>query len=78
MRPEALIFYVPKLENEEEAAYLKELITVTESHIKALHPTYELGSVRVFIVFESPKSIFRIQEMAHALEPHFWGVSGLA
>ncbi|MEO0515631.1 MAG: hypothetical protein AAF086_10135, partial [Planctomycetota bacterium] len=74
-RPEALVFYVPKLENEEEAAYLAHLIAETERQIKALHPAYELGSVKLFIVFENPRAIFRIQAIANALHPWFLGGS---
>lgn len=74
-KKEALIFYVPKLENEEEAHYLKNLIAVTEAAIHRKHPSYELGSVKLFIVFESPRSIFRITEIADTLHPHFVGGS---
>ena len=73
--PEALVFYVPKLENEEEAAYLHALVESTEALVKAMHPDYVLGSVRLFIVFESPRSIFRIREMADTLHPYFLGGS---
>ena len=62
-RPEALVFYVPKLENEEEAAYLKELIDRAESKIQAVEPSYQLGTVKLFIVFENPRAIFRIREI---------------
>lgn len=74
-RPEALVFYVPKLENEEEAAYLGEMIRHAESMISGRHPTYAKGSVRLFIVFENPRAIFRIREMADALHPFFLGGS---
>ena len=74
-RPEALCFYVPKLENEEEAAYLRHLITTAEQRIKALHDDYETGTVKVILVFENPRAIFRIREMAAALHPHFIGGS---
>ena len=74
-RPEALVFYIPKLENEEEAAYLKFLITTAENLIKQIHPQYQLGTVKLFIVFENPRAIFRIREIAAALEPHFLGGS---
>jgi malate synthase len=73
--PEALVFYIPKLENEEEAGYLKTLISLAEEKIKALHPEYQLGSVKLFIVFENPRSIFRIREIATTLAPHFVGGS---
>ena len=74
-RPEALIFYIPKLENEEEAAYLHELISLVEHKIKAKHPDYVIGSVGLFIVFENPRAIFRIREMADTLYPYFIGGS---
>jgi malate synthase len=74
-RPEALVFYVPKLENEEEAAYLHDLITRAESLLAARNPGYASGSVRVVLVFENPRAIFRIREMADALAPHFLGGS---
>lgn len=74
-RPEALIFYIPKLENEEESAYLHDLILRTEEKIKALHPEYVIGSIGLFIVFENPRAIFRIQEIADSLFPYFIGGS---
>lgn len=74
-RPEALVFYVPKLENEEEAAYLAHLITETEANIKSLHPDYQLGTVKLFAVFENPRAIFRIRDIAEALHPWFLGGS---
>jgi len=73
--PQALALYVPKLENEEEAAYLRALIETTEAQIHAVDPTYPRGSVRVILVFENPRAIFRIREMAAALGPHFLGGS---
>ncbi len=74
-RPEALVFYVPKLENEEEAAYLRRLISATEAAVCARHPTYRVGTIRVLLVFENPRAIFRIRDMAAALGPHFVGGS---
>lgn len=74
-RPEALVFYVPKLENEDEAAYFAALVDAAERRIKDQHPDYQLGSVRLFVVFENPRAIFRIREMAAALAPYFLGGS---
>ena len=74
-RKEALVFYVPKLENEEEAAYLKGLIESAERRIQEVEPGYLLGTIKLFIVFENPRAIFRIREIAHVLEPHFLGGS---
>jgi len=74
-RPEALVIYFPKLENEEEAAYLRTLIETTEALVAARDSAYVVGSVRVLVVFENPRAIFRIQEVAAALGPHFLGGS---
>ena len=73
--PEALVFYIPKLENEEEAAYLKDLIDQAETAIQKVEPTYQPGTIKLFIVFENPRAIFRIREIAHTLSPHFLGGS---
>lgn len=74
-RPEALAIYFPKIETEEEAAYLARLITTTEAAVKLRFPKYRPGSVRVLVVFESPRAIFRIREIAAALSPWFLGGS---
>lgn len=74
-RPEALVIYMPKLETKEEAAYLRDLIATTEAAVKQRYPAYILGSVRVMVVFENPRAIFRIREMAAALAPYFVGGS---
>jgi malate synthase len=74
-RPEALVVYVPKLENEEEAAYFRALIEATEAAVHARDARYVKGSVRVLVVFENPRAIFRIREIAHAFGPHFLGGS---
>ena len=74
-RPQALVFYVPKLENEEEAAYLRHLIETTDTAVRAADPTASPAVVQVLCVFENPRAIFRIREMAVALGPHFLGGS---
>lgn len=74
-RPEALAFYVPKLENEEEAAYLHTLIEAAEEEVAARSKSYTHGTVRVLLVFENPRAIFRIGAMAAALAPYFVGGS---
>jgi malate synthase len=73
--PEALTFYIPKLENEEEAQYIQTLIDQAERMIQEIEPTYQLGTVKLFIVFENPRAIFRIQEIAQVLSPYFVGGS---
>ena len=71
----ALMFYIPKLENEEEAEYVHSMIRTAELMIQKLHPEYQVGSVGVFIVFENPRAIFRISEIAESLYPYFVGGS---
>jgi malate synthase len=72
---EALVFYVPKLEDEGEAAYVRELIDEGEALCAELDPAFVPGRVRLLLVFESPRAIFRIREMALALGPRFLGGS---
>ncbi len=73
--PEALCFYVPKLENEEEAAYIYEMIATAEAMVADMHPTYKLGTVRLMIVLENPRAILRAHEIIDALYPYFAGAS---
>lgn len=74
-RPRSLVFYIPKLENELEAAYFRKLLQVAEEKIVQLRPEYQAGQIRLFVVFENPRAIFRIREMANALHPYFAGGS---
>jgi len=71
----ALSYYVPKLENEEEAAYIKLMVETAETLLKKEHQAYRLGSVRLFIVLENPRAIFRVNEIMDALFPYFAGAS---
>lgn len=73
--PEALTFYIPKLENEEEAAYLKLLIHEAEMLIKEIDDQYKIGTVKILLVLESPRAIFRLNEMIDELNPYFAGAS---
>jgi allantoicase/malate synthase/CubicO group peptidase (beta-lactamase class C family)/2-oxo-4-hydroxy-4-carboxy--5-ureidoimidazoline (OHCU) decarboxylase len=73
--PKALTFYVPKLENEEEAAYIKIMIETAEKMIQSEHAEYKLGTVRVIIVLENPRAVFRVNEMMDELYPYFAGAS---
>ena len=74
-RPRALVFYVPKLENEEEAAYVRLLVEATDRAVRAADPQCAPGRVQFLVVFENPRAIFRIREIAAALGPHFLGGS---
>ena len=71
----ALCYYVPKLENEEEASYIRLMIETAEELIKKEHPSYQPGSIRLFIVLENPRAIFRVNEIMDALHPYFAGAS---
>lgn len=73
--PEALVFYIPKLENEEEARYLAEMIRYAEELIQEIHPEYRLGTIRLLVVLENPRAIFRTNEIMDALHPYFVGAS---
>lgn len=73
--PKALCFYVPKLENEEEAKYIHTMIHTCEKMLKKIYPDYVMGQVKLYIVFEGPRAIFRIREIAKALHPYFVGGS---
>jgi allantoicase/malate synthase/CubicO group peptidase (beta-lactamase class C family)/2-oxo-4-hydroxy-4-carboxy--5-ureidoimidazoline (OHCU) decarboxylase len=72
---QALVFYVPKLENEEEAKYVHTMIATAERMIRASHPSYREGSVRLMIVLENPRAILRTHEIIDALYPYFVGAS---
>ena len=74
-REEALSFYVPKLENEEEARYLHGMIASAETLLREHHPDYRAGSVRLMIVLENPRAVFRVNEIMDALYPYFAGAS---
>lgn len=73
--PKALVFYVPKLENEEEARYIHKMISLAEAKIKLRHHEYELGTVRVMVVLENPRAILRTHEIIDELYPYFVGAS---
>ena len=74
-RKEALSYYVPKLENEEEAAYIALMVRTAEEMIREETPEYEPGTIRLFIVLENPRAIFRANEIMDALHPYFAGAS---
>lgn len=73
--PKALAFYVPKLENEEEAKYIHSMISVAEELVKKKNQSYVQGSVRLMIVLENPRAILRAHEIMDALHPYFVGAS---
>ncbi len=72
---EALAFYVPKLETEEEARYIRIMIETAEKMICKAHPEYRIGSIRLLIVLENPRAVFRVNEIMDELYPYFAGAS---
>jgi malate synthase len=74
-QPEALVFYVPKIESEEEATYFRQVIHIAEDLIQKRHSSYKIGSVRLMIVLENPRAILRIHEIMDSLYPYFAGAS---
>ena len=72
---EALAFYVPKLENEEEARYIHIMLETAEKMIAAIHKDYKVGSIRLMIVLENPRAILRVNEIMDELYPYFAGAS---
>jgi malate synthase len=72
---ESLCFYVPKLENEEEAQYIHTMVATAEEMIRQLHPEYRPGTIRLMIVLENPRAILRTHEIMDALHPFFVGAS---
>lgn len=75
MHPERLTFYIPKLENEEEAAYVHLMVKTAEDLLHEEHPEYKPGTIRLIIVMENPRILFRVNEVIDALYPYFAGAS---
>ena len=73
--PKALAFYVPKLENEEEARYIRIMLENAERILKKTYPSYAAGSIRLMIVLENPRAVFRAHEIMDELYPYFVGAS---
>lgn len=72
---QAMVFYVPKLENEEEARYIRIMLETAEGMIKKIHPEYKIGTIRLMIVLENPRAVFRTHEIMDELYPYFVGAS---
>ena len=74
--PRALVFYVPKLENEEEAAYIHKMIAAARKAAEGF-ASFLIGwaRARVLIILENPRAILRAHEIMDALYPYFAGAS---
>jgi allantoicase len=67
-------FVLRGVESEEEAKYWKLVIERAEVQLRALsNEAYMLGTIRVIVRFDNVRSIFRINEIADELYPHFAG-----
>lgn len=73
--PKALAFYVPKLENEEEARYIRIVMETAEKLIQKKISSYKTGTIRLMIVLENPRAVFRTHEIMDELYPYFVGAS---
>ena len=73
--PKAMVFYVPKLENEEEARYIRIMLETAENMIHKIHPEYKVGTIRIMVVLENPRAVFRTHEIMDELYPYFVGAS---
>lgn len=73
--PKALAFYVPKLENEEEARYIRIMMENAEKLILKKDSAYKMGTIRLMIVLENPRAVFRTHEIMDELYPYFVGAS---
>ncbi|MFZ4714935.1 MAG: serine hydrolase [Bacteriovoracaceae bacterium] len=71
----ALAFYIPKLENEEEARYIKKMLSSAEALILKHKNDYLAGSIKLMIVLENPRAILRTNEIMDELFPYFAGAS---
>lgn len=71
----ALAFYVPKLENEEEARYIRIMLENAERLLQKINPSYKSGTIRLMIVLENPRAVFRTHEIMDELYPYFVGAS---
>jgi allantoicase/malate synthase/CubicO group peptidase (beta-lactamase class C family) len=71
----ALAFYIPKLENEEEARYIKNMLYAAETLINKIDSNYKIGTIRLMIVLENPRAIVRTNEIMDELYPYFTGAS---
>ncbi|CAN0103750.1 unnamed protein product, partial [Ectocarpus fasciculatus] len=74
-KPEDLTFYAPELESEEDAEYLKLVIEKAEAALRAVHPEYAAGTVRVVVVHQNPRAMFRAEDIKQALHPHYAGAA---
>ena len=61
--PERLQYYVPKLRTEDDAGYLNKIIDDIEDEMIKKDSSFIKGNVKLFIVVEDIRAIFRVEEI---------------
>lgn len=61
--PERLQYYVPKLRTEDDASYLNKIIDDIEDELIKKDSSFIKGNVKLFIVVEDIRAIFRVEEI---------------
>lgn len=74
-QPNALTFYVPKLETEYEAGYVRDLLDAIETLIQDKDSTYQKGTIKIIVVLEDVRAVYRADEILDKLGPYAAGFS---
>jgi malate synthase len=64
----SLVFYVPKMQTAEEAAYWNDLLSALEQHLGLA-----IGTTKVYVLVEQIEQCFQLMEIRAALGKHFAG-----
>src|SRR5215470_9166982 len=64
----SLVFYLPKIQTAEEAAYWNDLLSTLEQHLGLA-----LGTIKVYVLVEQIEQCFQLMEIRAALGKHFVG-----
>ena len=71
-----LVLYLPKFESTAEGDYIAKLFETIENFVMQNgQPGYEKHSIRAMVVFESPRSIFRMSEFIKKMGSYFMGAT---
>src|SRR5215468_11903865 len=64
----SLVFYLPKIQTAEEAAYWSDLLSALEQHLGLA-----IGTIKVYVLIEQIEQCFQLMEIRAALGKHFVG-----
>src|SRR5215471_2983239 len=64
----SLVFYLPKIQTAEEAAYWNDLLSALEQHLGLA-----VGTIKVYVLVEQIEQCFQLMEIRAALGKHFVG-----